>query len=221
MAVESGLTDVDPMQGAVIHAASLLTEFSTASAVGLVIFSPSLRFEAVNDAVAAMTHIPPEQHIGNTLRDIAGDAGSQVERYCEKVIATGKPVFAEIAGVLPTRKEIGHWLARYFPLRGRGGQVVQVAGVVVETTQLKKLGVTFRRLTRQQVPVHRECNHLAQELATSLRHYEAGLRLGVTQLSNHPRLFERRNELLREKVLNLDERIVSMRKLLESACTMF
>jgi DNA-binding CsgD family transcriptional regulator len=57
-----------------------------------------------------------------------------------RVLATGKSVSnVEITANLPTRKEEGHWLVTYSPIKDTAGRVRQIAAIVIETTKQRKL----------------------------------------------------------------------------------
>jgi PAS domain-containing protein len=57
----------------------LLAAFSKTSAIELAVYDSQLRFRAVNNAAAAITGIPAEAYVDNTMRDIIGDAGVEPE----------------------------------------------------------------------------------------------------------------------------------------------
>ena len=57
-----------------IEPEQLLVAFFSSSHVGLAIRDAQLRYELVNDALAAMNRIPSEAHIGKTVRELFGSA---------------------------------------------------------------------------------------------------------------------------------------------------
>src|SRR5947208_2465614 len=57
----------------------LLAAFFGASTVGLAILDDQLRYQAINNTLAAMNGVPAEAHLGRTLRDVLGDAASKLD----------------------------------------------------------------------------------------------------------------------------------------------
>ena len=68
----------------------LLGGFSHASAIGLAMVDTHLRFQAVNNALAAINGVPAAAHLGNTLRDVLGDVAAKVEPIFQRVFVTVK-----------------------------------------------------------------------------------------------------------------------------------
>lgn len=115
--------------------------FFDAPNVGFVICDENLRYVKVNDALARMHGIPAEVHLGKTVYDILGDAAVKIELAFHHVFVTGQPLSnVELVAKLPARAEPGHWIKNLFPVKGAEGRVRQVAAVVVEVLETKKLG---------------------------------------------------------------------------------
>jgi len=107
--------------------------FFDAPNVGFVVCDESLRFVKINDAMARMNGIPAAAHLGKTVYDVLGEAAAKVEPAYRHVFTTGKPLSnLEVVAKLPTRAEVGRWIANYFPIKDSEGRVRQVAGIIVE-----------------------------------------------------------------------------------------
>ena len=118
----------------------VLTALMTAPDVGVAICDHKLRYEAINQALAAMNGVPVEKHLGKTIREILGEAATEVESAVRRVFLTGQPLWnLEISTLLPTRVEVGHWMENYLPIKDKLGNVIQVGVVVVEITKQKQL----------------------------------------------------------------------------------
>jgi DNA-binding CsgD family transcriptional regulator len=108
--------------------------------LGMAICDAQLRYVSVNNALAVMNGIPPEAHIGKTVREVIGNVGSAVELMLRSVFVTGQSVLnAEIMGRLPARNSDGYWIENYFPIRESTGTVRQVGVLVIEITGLRRL----------------------------------------------------------------------------------
>ena len=180
----------------------LLAAFSSTPSVGVAIYDAHLRIQFINEALAEMTGFPVEAHLGRTIRDILGDAAGMVEDSVRKVFATGEPLSnVEITEKLPTRKEIGHWVESYFPLKDSAGQVQQVGNVVVEITKQKKLEQTLHELSRQLLRIRdEEQRRVARELHDSLNQYHAALKMNLGRLGRNKKMPKDSAGLVRESV---------------------
>jgi len=110
--------------------------------VGFAILDSQLRYVAINNALASLNGHPPEAHLGKTVRDILGDAAEAIESAAQNVLLTGKAMWFEFAFKLTTRTEMGYWLISLLPIRDSEEKVCQVAAVIVEVTEQKKLQET-------------------------------------------------------------------------------
>jgi transcriptional regulator with PAS, ATPase and Fis domain len=207
----------------------LLAAFSAASVIGLAVCDDQLRFQAVNDALAAMNGITPEAHAGNTVRDILKHAAAQPEPALERVLASGEAVCFELTATLPTRTEVGYWIENYFPIKGRAGRVNQVATITVEVTAQRKLEKSFRRLTGELLWTgNQEYRSLAGALHDSINAYHAvittslaRLTTNLVSLSEHGWDPDSSAEILAQTVEWLDQRIVNMRTIVSDVTSRF
>jgi len=207
----------------------LLTAFSAASVIGLAVCDDQLRFQGVNDALAAMNGITAEAHAGNTVRDILRDAAAQPEPALQRVLISGQAVCFELAATLPTRTDVGYWIENYFPIRGRAGRVNQVATITVEVTAQRKLEKSFRNLTGDLLLTgNQEYRSLAGVLHDSINAYHAVITTSLARLttslvglSEHGWEPESSAEILAQTVQWLDQRIVNMRTIVSDVTSRF
>ena len=117
------------------------------SSFGLAIYDKRLRFVAVNDAFAAMDHVPPEDHIGRETFEIVGVVSRTIEQRVEHVFRTGEPLNRfELSARLPTRRDIGYWIADFIPITDDGGLVREVGVIAMEITEQKRADAVIRQL---------------------------------------------------------------------------
>jgi hypothetical protein len=92
-----------------------------------------------------MNGVPAETHLGNSVHDILGDVGAEVEPLLRRVFVTGQAVLLrDLRATLPTRTKPGYWIRDYFPIKDAGGRVQQVGTLIVEVTAQRKLEEYFR-----------------------------------------------------------------------------
>ena len=131
-----------------MQAAELDMLYATAP-VGLFFFDSDLRFVRVNNAMAELNGLPPEQHIGRTLRELLTDElADAVEPLLRQVMQTGQPLLdLEVHGATaPRPREQREWLVSYYPVRDQEGAIRGVHGVVQEITQRKLAEKEIQRL---------------------------------------------------------------------------
>ncbi len=133
----------------------LLAAYFKSSTVGLCILDTQFRYLAINETLARMNGVPVNDRLGRTVRQILGSAADPIEAILRTVLATGDPTLEiEISAQLPTRNEIGHWIAYYIPIKNADERVERIGVVVNEITDRKKLEKSLHELTgrlRQQM----------------------------------------------------------------------
>jgi PAS domain S-box-containing protein len=191
----------------------LLASFFGTSNVGLAICDRRFRYLAVNDTLAKMNGVPARDHIGKTIRDILGDFTDVVEPVFRQVFLTGRPILNHVvSGVLPTRRETGHWIENYFPIWGRTGTIQQVGAVVVEITKERMLEQSLRDLNRRLMRARdEEQKRIARELHDSLNQYHTALKLNLGLLGRNGNLTSSQKKVLQQSMVLLGQCIEDTR----------
>jgi signal transduction histidine kinase len=180
----------------------LLASFFGTSNVGLAICDRRLRYLAINDTLAKMNGIPARDHIGKTFRDVLGEFSEVVAPVFRQVFVTGKPVLNHVvSGVLPTRRDPGHWIENYFPIVSPTGAVQQVGAVVVEITKERMLEKSLTELNRRLMRARdEEQKRIARELHDSLNQYHTALKLNLGLLRRRSGLGPRQKTILQQSL---------------------
>ena len=124
----------------------LLAAYFRSSTVGLGILNSDLQFIAVNDALAGINGVPAADHLGKQVREVLGDFADVIEPHFRRVFSTRELANFEVSGILPGRRDPGHWVVHYLPIADATGQVTRVGVVVVEITAQKKLEESVNHL---------------------------------------------------------------------------
>jgi DNA-binding CsgD family transcriptional regulator len=104
-----------------------------ASTIGIVICDRRLRYKALNSSVAKIHNVPVKAHLGHKLHEILGNMADKVAPVWENVFASGQRLSNfEVAGQLPKRSGVGHWILNLFPLTDTRGRVAQVGCFVIQ-----------------------------------------------------------------------------------------
>jgi PAS domain S-box-containing protein len=108
--------------------------FATAP-VGLAFFDRDLRYLKVNDTLAALGGVSPEDHIGRTVADVIPTLAPEIECELGRVLESGAPSLGrELHGQAPTTGEECFWLTSYYPVRTTVGETVGVGVVIADLT---------------------------------------------------------------------------------------
>jgi PAS domain S-box-containing protein len=114
-----------------------------AAPVGLGFWDTDLRFVRINQTLAAISGLPPEEHIGRTLAEVLPELGPPLADLFRKVMQTGEPVTDfEISGETAAQPgETRHWLASYYPVIGPEGETLGVGAAVRDVTERRRLAI--------------------------------------------------------------------------------
>lgn len=192
--------------------------FSRTSAIALAVYDSQLRFRVVNNAAAAVIRPAPEAFVGNTLRDMIGDAALESDARFQRVLVAGETPPVEVSGMVPSRTKLGHWIEKQFTIKNAAGRVTQVAALAVEVTGNRELEERLRKLNGELLWGNEGYQRLARELHDSINEYHAALGVSLDRLSRCTRDPERIPERLRQSMEFLDER---MRKLASAVTRCF
>ena len=116
--------------------------------VGIGFWDRDLRFVRVNDALAALNRLPPEEHIGKTLAEVIPTLAPALEPLYRRVLESGEPV-VHTESTDDAALHIGeqrHWLSSYYPVRTADGEMIGVGGVIMEITDRKRADDRLRLL---------------------------------------------------------------------------
>ncbi|HEV2756631.1 MAG TPA: PAS domain-containing protein [Actinomycetota bacterium] len=127
--------------------------------IGLGLVDLDLRYVRVNDALAAMNGVAPEDHAGQAIREVLPDLADLAEPLLRHVIESKEPVVdLELHGATPADPEADrHFLASYYPVLD-GDAAIGVGAVVVEVTDRVR---AHRELTQQ---AHEIYENVVQDL---------------------------------------------------------
>ena len=116
--------------------------------VGIGFWDRDLRFIRVNDALAAINGLTPEEHVGKPLADVIGELSPVLEPLYRRVLESGEPVVhTESTDDEALRMgERRHWLSSYYPVRTPDGEVIGVGAVIMEITDRKRADDRLRLL---------------------------------------------------------------------------
>src|SRR4051794_30025568 len=118
----------------------LLDSLFAAAPVGLAFWDRDLRYQRVNERLAAINGIAPEEHVGRTVEEVLPAVGPEVAQLLRGVLETGESVVdLEITGETPAEPGVRRtWLTSYYPVAGVDGELMGVGAVVSDVTERKR-----------------------------------------------------------------------------------
>lgn len=118
----------------------MLEALFTQTPVGLGMVDRELRFVRVNEALARINGLPPEEHRGRTMVELFGELGAATQALLQRVVETGEPlVDQEIPGPAPRNGgEIRHYRATYAPVYDDSGRPLGVTALVSDVTDRRR-----------------------------------------------------------------------------------
>jgi PAS domain S-box-containing protein len=106
------------------------------SPIAMAVFDHQLRYERVNEPMAAMNGVSAAEHVGLRPGELSPIAGQLYEHLLRRVRESGQPITDhEVAILIP---EIGlerHWMVNLLPLRDGGSEVVGIGAAVTDVTR--------------------------------------------------------------------------------------
>jgi PAS domain S-box-containing protein len=143
-------TDIHDLKQAEIEmdeALGLVEGILDTAPVGFCLLDRSLRYLRVNQRLAEMNGLPAQEHIGKTMREVIPSIEPAVVHLFQMIEQTGQPVLnVEIAGT--TRHEphlLKHWLASFYPVYARQGNLIGFGALVVDITERKRYEEALRQ----------------------------------------------------------------------------
>jgi len=109
--------------------------------VGLCLMDREFHYVRINDRLAAINGLTPEQHLGKTLAEVVPELGERLTASFRRIFETGEPLLNfEIHGRTPADPSgERHWLCSFIPVKSETGEVVNLVNSVLEITEMKRI----------------------------------------------------------------------------------
>ena len=126
---------------------ALLDALLAAATPGMGFLDRELRYVRVNESLATANGRAPEEHLGRTPGEVVPETASEVEPLLRGVLESGVALRGHAFSAAPAYApgEPHHWMADYFPVRARDGQVLGVGCAVVDITESKQQEARMRQ----------------------------------------------------------------------------
>ena len=130
---------------------ALLDTFLATAPVGMGFWDREFRYLRINEALASINGIAPEDHIGHTVAEVLPELWPTVEPFYRQA-RDGRPVMEmDVSGVTPAApSETRHWLTSYFPVTAPDGEVLGVGAVINDITERKRAEDALKEADRRK-----------------------------------------------------------------------
>ncbi|WP_242051438.1 PAS domain S-box protein [Nostoc sp. FACHB-280] len=117
-----------------------LNAFFSSAPVGMKILDHQLRYVQVNQVLADIHGLSPEEHIGKTIYEVIPQTAPLVVPFYEHILSTGEKILnIEICTPTPKQPEtLSYFLTSYFPIPDEDNRISGVGTVVVDISDRKR-----------------------------------------------------------------------------------
>jgi len=145
---------------------ALLDALLGSAPVGVGFWDRELRYVRVNEKLAELNGIPPEEHVGRSLADVVPQHAAALEPIYRRVLETGEPrEHQESTQADPTQPgEDRHWLSSYYPVKTPSGETIGVGAVITEITERRRAEAERARLLEAEQATRRDAERSADML---------------------------------------------------------
>jgi PAS domain S-box-containing protein len=119
---------------------ALLNTLLETAPIGIGVFDRELRYQHINDALAAINGLPAHAHIGRTITDILPKTGEWIAAYLSRVRDTGEPIIDmefQFPAIINGRNT-QYWSMTCYPIR-QHETIIGVAAILVDVTNRRQL----------------------------------------------------------------------------------
>jgi signal transduction histidine kinase len=119
---------------------ALLDTVFRGAPIGLAFVDRELKFVRVNEALAGMTRVPMEAHVGRSLAEVLGALAPSVVPMFEAVFRTGQPLLDRELLAMPGGPDSAKrtYLASYYPVATAEGHIEWVGCIVTDVTERRR-----------------------------------------------------------------------------------
>ncbi len=119
---------------------ALLDTVLSSAPFGFAFYDHELRFLRINETMAAINGQPIAAHMGRTLADMVPRLAPTLEPLFQRILATGAALLnLEFVDAVPYGSgQLQTWLANYYPVHTKDGQLLGVGAMVSDITEHKR-----------------------------------------------------------------------------------
>ncbi len=127
-------------QGVIAGQLAEIEAIYRSAGIGLCALNPNLEYVRVNERLAHMNGLPPEEHVGRTPSEVVPDLAPRIEPIVRHVLETGEPMLnVEFSGTIAGEPEVLRYFSTHWvPIETEDGHIVGVNVALEDITDLKQ-----------------------------------------------------------------------------------
>ena len=127
-------------QLAEFHLDKMFQSLVTNAPLGIGFLDRDLRYLYISPYLAELNGVSVAAHIGRTVSEAIPELAKDLVPILNQVLETGKPVLdLEFTGRATAKSEKRRWLAQYYPMRDKCGEVIGIGGFVMDLTEPRRV----------------------------------------------------------------------------------
>lgn len=139
------------------HSAAMLDALFASAPVGLAIFDRQLRYVRINEKLAELNGLSPEEHVGRAIADVLPEVAVVAEPAFRGVLESGEPLLEwELSAETPAVPgQTRYFVEDVYPLKDASGAVSGLGVIVFEVTDRRRVEAAERAaVVRSSVIAH-------------------------------------------------------------------
>lgn len=135
------ITSLKQAEAALQEREAMLEGFLASSPVGMLMLDKNLRHINVNPALAEMSGVSVEQHLGKTIEEVVPGTAPTATLFYQHVLDSGEALLnLEFASEVPRYPGIQRaWLVSIFPICGADARPFALGGIIMDITERKRM----------------------------------------------------------------------------------
>jgi PAS domain S-box-containing protein len=141
-----------------------------AAPMGMSLVDAEMRYIRINQRLAEINGLTPEEHLGQRIRDVLPELGEQIEAFHQDIIATKQPrLDIEITGKTRASDSTHTWLASFYPLPDDARQSLFVSTIVQDITQRKRMEERLKRSEQEALSASQSKSEFLANMSHEIR----------------------------------------------------
>jgi len=168
------------LQQTAAESLALLDSLQKHAPIGIAFMDRECRYQRINDAMAAINGLPVQAHLGRSIAEVLPHFYDQIEPMYALALSGELVQNVDITTENPTHPgEHRQFVASFYPVYGRGQDVVGVGMLVSEVTEQKRAEASLHQHARALTEAARQKDEFLAMLSHELRNPLAPIRTAL------------------------------------------
>ena len=142
-----------------------LESLLAAAPVGLGFVDREMRFTRVNAALAALTGLPIDEHLGRSVDEVFLPLGLKIGSYLQDALELQEPILDVELNVAPDGSDARCWRTSFYPVVDASSAVGQLGLVFTDVTELRRAERERAQLLERERAARRDAERNGEQVA--------------------------------------------------------